>query len=84
MRKTKTDYIKDILNSGDTISQLEAYKLVDDDGFPIPCTRLSAVIFLMRANGADIESLTPEEANKRLGYHRYNKGTYKVYALKGE
>lgn len=84
MRKNKIDYIKDILYSGGTISQLEAYKLVDDDGFPIPHTRLSDAIFKMRASGIEVESLTPEEANKRLGYHKYDKGQYTVYALKDE
>lgn len=82
MNKHKIDYIKDILYSGGTISQLEAYKLVDDDGFPIPHTRLSDAIFKMRASGIEVESLTPEEANKRLGFHKYNKGQYTVYALK--
>lgn len=84
MNKHKIDYIKDILFSGDTISQLEAYKLVDEDGHPIPYTRLSDVAHKLKKRGLEVESLTPEEANKRLGYHKYNKGQYTVYALKEE
>lgn len=84
MRKNKIDYIKDILYSGGTISQLEAYALVDEDGHPIPYTRLSDVAHKLKKRGFEVESLTPDEANKRLGYHRYSRGQYTVYALKEE
>lgn len=80
-KKTKADYIRNILLSGDTISQLEAYNLKDDNGRLIPHTRLSGVIFRLREEGWNISSLTPKEANARLGYHRYDDGDYTVYVL---
>ena len=81
-KKTKEDYIRNILLSGDTISQMEAYELKDDNGKPIRHTRLSGVICRLRNDkGWNISSLTPKEANARLGYHRYDDGDYTVYVL---
>lgn len=82
MNKHKIDYIKDILYSGGTISQLEAVDLIDEDGHKIPYMRLSDAAHKMKKRGIEVESLTPDEANKRLGFHKYNKGQYTVYALK--
>lgn len=87
MKETKISLVREILESGDTLSQLEAYKITRSDGRPAPVTRLSAVIKDLRERyGLDIETMTWEDANKWLCVHRYDKSdadNYAVYRLRG-
>lgn len=84
MKETKISLVREILESGDTLSQLEAYKITHSDGRPAPVTRLSAVVKeLCDRYGLEIETMKPADANKWLGVHRYDGNGYSVYRLRG-
>lgn len=84
MKKSKIEYTREMLLSGEMVTIMDAINQVDEKGRHIPYTRLSSVVWDLREKGFNIITLTPKEANARLGYHKYAEGNYGVYLYEKE
>lgn len=68
--KTKTDYIRQKLEQGHKVSQLELYTMCQKEGVPeLFTTRLGGLVHSLRSQGIQIKTETVKK--KGMSYARY-------------